>query len=134
MTGEKKSVHPAFAINNIKSLVPVILDIKQDEYSSWVFLFDLHLQAQRLLFLIDGSQRPTDIDADTETVRCSLSSMDVCYYDQGSYAYHSQEGKTAKEIWDHLKTLFQNNKGSRAANLESKFVNLKFSDCASVDD
>ncbi|XP_026459950.1 uncharacterized protein LOC113360684 [Papaver somniferum] len=45
-----------------------------------------------------------------------------------------KKGKTAKEIWDHLKTLFQDNKGSRAAHLESKFVNLKFSDCASVDD
>ncbi|RZC48930.1 hypothetical protein C5167_017359 [Papaver somniferum] len=45
-----------------------------------------------------------------------------------------KKGKTAKAIWDHLQTLFQDNKGSRAANLESKFVNLKFSDCASVDD
>ncbi|XP_026378762.1 uncharacterized protein LOC113273219 [Papaver somniferum] len=45
-----------------------------------------------------------------------------------------KKGKTGKEIGDHLKTLFQDNKGSRAANLEYKFVNLKFSDCASVDD
>ncbi|XP_026431543.1 uncharacterized protein LOC113328743 [Papaver somniferum] len=43
-------------------------------------------------------------------------------------------GKTAKELWNHLKRLFQDNKGSRAANLESKFVNLKFVDCNDVDD
>ncbi|XP_026458857.1 uncharacterized protein LOC113359438 [Papaver somniferum] len=135
MAGEKKSVHPAFAINNIKSLIPFILDIKQDEYSSWVFLFDLHLQAHRLLFLIDGSPRPTDIDADTEKQLDALCR-------QWMFATMTKDlmltvlkkGKTSKEIWDHLKTLFQDNKGSRAANLESKFVNLKFSDCASVDD
>ncbi|XP_026428777.1 uncharacterized protein LOC113324694 [Papaver somniferum] len=44
------------------------------------------------------------------------------------------KGKTAKELRDHLDTLFQDNKSSHAANLESKFVNLKFSACASVDD
>ncbi|RZC93882.1 hypothetical protein C5167_016575 [Papaver somniferum] len=43
-------------------------------------------------------------------------------------------GTTAKEIWDHLQRLFQDNKGSRAATLESKFVNLKFIDCNDIDD
>ncbi|XP_026428552.1 uncharacterized protein LOC113324446 [Papaver somniferum] len=45
-----------------------------------------------------------------------------------------KSGKTTKEIWDHLKKLFQDNKGSRATTLESKFVNLKFTDCNGVDD
>ncbi|XP_026442435.1 uncharacterized protein LOC113341950, partial [Papaver somniferum] len=45
-----------------------------------------------------------------------------------------KSGKTAKELCDHLQKLFQDNKGNRAATLESKFVNLKFVDCASVDD
>ncbi|XP_026431206.1 uncharacterized protein LOC113328305 [Papaver somniferum] len=43
-------------------------------------------------------------------------------------------GKTAKDLWNHLKRLFQDNKGNRAASLESKFVNLKFIDCNNVDD
>ncbi|RZC55983.1 hypothetical protein C5167_014842 [Papaver somniferum] len=43
-------------------------------------------------------------------------------------------GKTAKDLWDHLKRLFQDNKGNRAASLESKFVNLRFIDCNNVDD
>ncbi|XP_026434664.1 uncharacterized protein LOC113332330 [Papaver somniferum] len=45
-----------------------------------------------------------------------------------------KSGKTAKEIWDHLKKLFQDNKGSSASTLKSKFVNLKFNDCNGVDD
>ncbi|XP_026381160.1 uncharacterized protein LOC113275805 [Papaver somniferum] len=45
-----------------------------------------------------------------------------------------KSGNTSKEIWDHLQRLFQDNKGSRAATLEGKFVNLKFIDCNDVDD
>ncbi|XP_026405463.1 uncharacterized protein LOC113300474 [Papaver somniferum] len=43
-------------------------------------------------------------------------------------------GKTGKELWNHLKSLFRDNKGNGAANLESKFVNLRFVDCNNVDD
>ncbi|XP_026396340.1 uncharacterized protein LOC113290974 [Papaver somniferum] len=45
-----------------------------------------------------------------------------------------KSGKTAKELWNHLKKLFQDNKGNRAATVERKFVNLKFIDCTSIDD
>ncbi|XP_026441463.1 uncharacterized protein LOC113340547 [Papaver somniferum] len=44
-----------------------------------------------------------------------------------------KSGKTAKEIWNHLKKLFKDNKGNPAATLERKFVNLKFIDCTSID-
>ncbi|XP_026458797.1 uncharacterized protein LOC113359366 [Papaver somniferum] len=134
MAGEKKSLHPAFAVTNIKILIPVILDIKQDEYLSWVFLFELHIQAHRLLFLIDGSQKPADVDADTEKQLDTLYRQWICAtMTKDLMLTVLKKGKTTKEIWDHLKTLFQDNKCSRDANLESKFVNLKFSDCASVD-
>ncbi|XP_026433065.1 mucin-7-like [Papaver somniferum] len=135
MEGEKKSLRPSFAVTNIKSLIPVILDIKQDEYSSWVFLFELHLQAHRLLFLIDGSQKPVDVDAETEKQLDTLCRQWIfATMTKDLMLTVLKKEKIAKEIWDHLKTLFQDNKGSRAANIESKFVNLKFSDCASVDD
>ncbi|XP_026459037.1 uncharacterized protein LOC113359660 [Papaver somniferum] len=135
MTGDKKTLHPAFAVTNIKTLIPILLDIKQDEYSSWVFLFELHLQDHDLLFLINGSTPPTGIDANT------LKQLDALCR-QWMFSTMAKDlmltvlksGKTAKELWDHLQKLFQDNKGNRAATLESKFVNLKFVDCASVDD
>ncbi|XP_026450946.1 uncharacterized protein LOC113351079 [Papaver somniferum] len=135
MAGEKKSLHPAFAVTNIKHLIPGILDIKQDEYSSWGFLFEIHLQAHGLLFLIDGSTNLADIDAVTEKQLDALCRqwMFATMTKDLMLTVH-KKGKTSKEIWDHLKTLFQDNKGSRAAHLESKFINLKFSDCTSVDD
>ncbi|XP_026400322.1 uncharacterized protein LOC113296213 [Papaver somniferum] len=45
-----------------------------------------------------------------------------------------KSGKTAKELWNHLKKLFQDSKGNRAVTLERKFFNLKFIDCTSIDD
>ncbi|RZC46727.1 hypothetical protein C5167_039684 [Papaver somniferum] len=135
MAGDKKTIHPAFAINNIKTLIPIILDIKQDEYSSWVFLFELHLQAHRLLFLINEDQPPADVDADTVLqldALCRQWMFSTMAKDLMLTVLKS--GKTAKELWDHLKKLFQDNKGNRAATLERKFVNLKFIDCNSIDD
>ncbi|XP_026396392.1 uncharacterized protein LOC113291028 [Papaver somniferum] len=135
MVSDKKSLHPGFAVSNIKTLIPINLDIKQDEYSSWVFLFQLHLQAHNLLFLIDDSIPPPDLDAST------ILQLDALCR-QWMFSTMTKDlmltvlrtGNTAKELWDHVKRLFQDNKGSHAANLESKFVNLKFFDCNNVDD
>ncbi|XP_026384138.1 uncharacterized protein LOC113279679 [Papaver somniferum] len=135
MASDKKSLHLAFAVSNIKVLIPITLDIKQDEYSSWVFLFQLHLQAHNLVFLIDDSAPPPDLDAAT------ILQLDALCR-QWMFSTMAKDlmltvlktGKTAKELWNHLKNIFQDNKGSRAANLESKFVNLRFVDCNNVDD
>ncbi|XP_026445405.1 uncharacterized protein LOC113345999 [Papaver somniferum] len=135
MAGDKKSLHPAFAVTNIKNLIPIFLDIKQDEYSSWVFLFQLHLQAHNFSFLIDGTSPPPELDAST------ILQLDALCR-QWMFATMAKDlmlmvlksGTTAKQIWDHLQRLFQENKGSRAVTLGSKFVNLKFIDCNSVDD
>ncbi|RZC72148.1 hypothetical protein C5167_035340 [Papaver somniferum] len=131
----KNTIHPAFAFSNIKVLIPVTLDIKQDEYSSWVLLFQLHLQAHNLLFLIDSSSPTPDLDAAT------ILQLDALCH-QWMFSTMTKDlmltvlktGKTAKDLWNHLKRLFQDNKGNRAASLESKFVNLKFIDCNNVDD
>ncbi|XP_026428239.1 uncharacterized protein LOC113324119 [Papaver somniferum] len=135
LPSNKNTLHPAFAVSNIKVLIPVTLDIKQDEYSSWVLLFQLHLQAHNLLFLIDSSSPTPDLDAVT------ILQLDALCR-QWMFSTMTKDlmltvlktGKTAKDLWDHLKRLFQDNKGNRAASLECKFVNLKFIDCNNVDD
>ncbi|XP_026460998.1 uncharacterized protein LOC113362673 [Papaver somniferum] len=135
MVGEKKSLHPAFTVTNIKTLIPILLDIKQDEHSSWFFLFELHLQAHNLVFLIHGSATRTDLDATTVKHLDSLCRQWMfSTMAKGFMLTVLKSGKTAKGIWDHLKKLFQDNKGIRAATLEIKFVNLKFTECNGVDD
>ncbi|XP_026451214.1 uncharacterized protein LOC113351446 [Papaver somniferum] len=135
LPSNKNTLHPAFAVSNIKVLIPVTLDIKQDEYSSWVLLFQLHLQAHNLLFLIDSSSPTPDLDDAT------ILQLDALCR-QWMFSTMTKDlmltvlktGKTAKDLWDHLKRLFQDNKRNRAASLESKFVNLRFIDCNNVDD
>ncbi|CAH9147389.1 unnamed protein product [Cuscuta epithymum] len=131
----KSTIHPALTLNNIKTHIPITLDLKDDEYSSWVFLFELHLEAHNLMFLIDGEAAPSTIDGPT---RKQLDAL----VRQWMFSTMSKDlmltvlksGKTAKDLWDRLKSLFQDNKGTRAALIEIKFVNLKFVDCSSVDD
>ncbi|XP_026459633.1 uncharacterized protein LOC113360328 [Papaver somniferum] len=60
--------------------------------------------------------------------------MDVLHHDQGFNAHRPQIWRNCSRDLGHLKKLFQDNKGNRAATLERQFVNLKFVDCTSIDD
>ncbi|XP_026432582.1 uncharacterized protein LOC113329946 [Papaver somniferum] len=87
------------------------------------------------MFLIDASAPPSDLDASTVLQLDALCRQWMfSTMAKNLMLTVLKTGNTAKEIWDHLQRLFQDNKGSRAATLESKFVNLKFIDCNDVDD
>ncbi|XP_026458513.1 uncharacterized protein LOC113359030 [Papaver somniferum] len=134
MAGKKKSLHPAFVVTNIKTLIPILLDIKHDEFLHEFFCSNSISKLTIWNFFIGGSATPTDLDAAT------MKQLDAlcCQWMFSTMAKDLiltvlKSGKTAKEIWDHLKKLFQDNKGSRATTLESKFVNLKSTECNGVD-
>ncbi|XP_026443785.1 uncharacterized protein LOC113343909 [Papaver somniferum] len=87
------------------------------------------------MFLIDASAPPSDLDAST-VLQLDALCRQWMFSTMAKVLMLTvlKSGNTAKKIWDHLQHLFQDNKGSRAATLESKFVNLKFIDCIDVDD
>ncbi|CAH9111836.1 unnamed protein product [Cuscuta europaea] len=131
----RTTIHPALTINNIKTHIPITLDLKDDEYSSWVFLFELHLEAHNLMFLINQDPAPSTIDVPTRKQLDALVRQWMFFtMSKDLMLTVLKSGKTSKDLWEHLKTLFQDNKGTRAATLESKFVNLKLTDCSDVDD
>ena len=49
-----------FSINNIKSFVPLILDLNQLNYDYWRVLFETHCRAYGVYGHLDGSSRPKD--------------------------------------------------------------------------
>ncbi|CAH9095254.1 unnamed protein product [Cuscuta europaea] len=87
------------------------------------------------MFLINQDPAPNNIDVRT---RKQLDAL----VRQWMFSTMSKDlmltvlksGKTARDLWERLKALIQDNKGTRAATLESKFVNLKFTDCSDIDD
>nr|KAJ0205167.1 hypothetical protein LSAT_V11C500272520 [Lactuca sativa] len=41
--------HPAFSVNNIKNLIPILLDRTDGHYASWMELFNIHACAYDVL-------------------------------------------------------------------------------------
>ncbi|KAL9237193.1 hypothetical protein vseg_011775 [Gypsophila vaccaria] len=136
--GESSSparLHPVYSVSNIQQKVRV-LDGTKISYSSWVHLFTLNARGHNVLQHIDGTPGPTKTDSDY----ASWTAIDAIVL-QWIYGTVSdellprimKEGSTALEAWNRLKDIFLNNKGARAASLESEFVNLKLESMTSLD-
>jgi len=45
--------HPALAFNNIKNLIPIMLEMEKGQYSSWAKLFKIHCRANQVIDHLD---------------------------------------------------------------------------------
>ncbi|XP_021733157.1 uncharacterized protein LOC110699978 [Chenopodium quinoa] len=121
--------HPAFGVNNIKNVIPMILDRDKVQYSNWVELFECHAHAYNVLDHIDPkTSRPIGISDDLWK---KLDSV-VKNWIYGTISRDLLEtilckGATAQEIWDKLKAIFQDKKTTRAVYLEDQFNALHVS-------
>ncbi|KAJ0467742.1 putative RNA-directed DNA polymerase [Helianthus annuus] len=120
------ALHPVYTVNNIQNKVRV-LDGTKVTYSSWVKLFQLNARGYKVLDHIDGTKPPGKEDPNYE----SWMEIDAIVL-QWIYGSVSDEilvrilepESTALEAWGRVKSIFLNNKGSRAAALEHAFTNL----------
>lgn len=114
-----------FTCTNIKSYVPLILDLNELNYDVCRELFLTHCRAYGVHDYLDGtttSKGPTDVDWDNldnlvkswlyGTMTQSLLTM----------IFHPKS--TAQSIWDDLETLFRDNKHSRAIELDNELHSL----------
>ncbi|KAK9071607.1 hypothetical protein SSX86_008036 [Deinandra increscens subsp. villosa] len=116
----KTSLHHVYTVTNIQHKVRV-LDGTKVSYSSWVKFFQLHARGYEVLSHIDGTPAP----AKTYSTYESWLKIDSIVL-QWIYGTLSDEllvrvletNSTALEAWNRIKTIFLNNKGSRAAALE----------------
>ncbi|XP_012852350.1 PREDICTED: uncharacterized protein LOC105971961 [Erythranthe guttata] len=118
--------HLAHAISNIKSLIPVTLDLKNLNYQKWSHCFTITVGRFCLSDLLHGKPRPDSISADEwqradyllqswiyGTISDDLSSMIL------------SKTSTASDLWTAISSLFTDNKDYRAIQLEEKFKSLK---------
>ncbi|XP_012853190.1 PREDICTED: uncharacterized protein LOC105972758 [Erythranthe guttata] len=118
--------HLAHAISNIKSLIPVILDLKIPNYQMWSHFFTIIVGRFCLSDLLHGKHRPYLISADElqradyllqswiyGTISDDLSSMVL------------SKTSTASDLWTAISSLFTDNKDYRAIQLEERFKSLK---------
>ncbi|XP_021740134.1 uncharacterized protein LOC110706524 [Chenopodium quinoa] len=49
MSDNKSSFHPAFAVSNIKSNIPITLEMENVAYYTWAELFKVHARSHKVL-------------------------------------------------------------------------------------
>ncbi|GJT43822.1 hypothetical protein Tco_0952537 [Tanacetum coccineum] len=110
----------AFGVTNIKTHVPLILDIDQLNYNAWSELFTTHCNSFGVLGFLDGTITSTNTTA-TEWNRLD-SLVKVWIYGMISTSLLQtvlKKNVTTKDVWKSLKELFHDNKYARAMELRS---------------
>ncbi|XP_022031941.1 uncharacterized protein LOC110933006 [Helianthus annuus] len=145
-----QKLHPAATVNNIKSQIPVTLEMDTGLYNSWSELFRIACRASRVLDHLSpkppaesSSSKTTDKDKDKDTtpktVDDSWDYLDAIvlqwiYGTISSNLLHTilKPNSTAYEAWVALENIFQDNKSSRSIHLRQKFSNTRLSGFSGV--
>ncbi|XP_035845915.1 uncharacterized protein LOC118492191 [Helianthus annuus] len=136
-------IHPAATVTNIKSLIPVVLEMESGQYASWSELFKIQCRASLVIDHLSprtsSSSGPTKA-ADKDTTDTTKESQVDDSWDrldaivlQWIYATISNDllhtilkpNTTAYDAWKTLEGIFQDNKSSRSIHLLHKFSNTR---------
>jgi hypothetical protein len=131
-------LYPALMITNIKNFIPIILEMKSGQYTSWAELFRIHCQAFQVIDHIEPpSLTHSDKSKDTESAKDTpdpalWSRLDAIVI-QWIYSTISNDllhtilkpKATAHQLWKALEGIFQDNQNERALYLEHKLVTTR---------
>ncbi|GAU37552.1 hypothetical protein TSUD_54590 [Trifolium subterraneum] len=139
---KKNNFHFAFAINNVKTIIPVTLDYDSNLYLSWSSLFKVQVRVHNVL---DHIIPPSDEKAVQAAATFKASDSDLwnrldVVVLQWMYATVSQDilnsilviDDSAEQCWNRIAAMFNDNKHSRAVQLENQFSNTHLEDFAST--
>ena len=141
---ESTKFHPAITVTNIKNLIPITLEMEKSQYSSWAELFKIHCRAYQVIDHIITPPAPVASSSKDKETTDPISPETWARLDaivlQWIYSTISNDllhtilapDSTAKQAWDHLKGIFQDNKNSRALYLERQFTNTQLDNFANV--
>ncbi|KAJ9546350.1 hypothetical protein OSB04_018893 [Centaurea solstitialis] len=119
--------HKAFGITNIKTYVPLLLDLDQLNYDQWRELFSTHCIGFDVIDHIDDSNpKPT-----TDEWKKVDSIVKLWIYgsiSQNLLQMVLKNGSTALQVWNNLEKLFRDNKDAKTMQLDSELRNLVMGD------
>ncbi|XP_071740995.1 uncharacterized protein [Rutidosis leptorrhynchoides] len=138
---EPSNLPAAQPINHIIHSVPINLEIKTSQYNSWAELFKTHCRAHDLIDHLT-SEAPNTAAASSKQPQITpeLWNRHDAIVLQWMYATISKDllntilekDTTAKKTWDRLRSIFHDNEGTRAVDLEQKFTNIKLANFPNV--
>jgi hypothetical protein len=134
--------YSAFAINNVKTIIPVTLENDSNLYLSWSALFKVQARVHNVLDHIippsdaQAIQESTDLKANDYVLWNRLDAVVL----QWMYATISPDilqsilvvDDTAEECWKRIAAMFHDNKHSRVVQLENQFSNTNLKDFPST--
>ena len=115
-----------FGVTNIKSHVPLVLDLDQLNYDAWCELFTSHCHSFGVHGLLDGSLTSTS-DTASEWKRLD-SLVKVWIYGTISTSLLQtvlKRNVTAEDVWKSLADLFHDNKEARSMELHEELRSLE---------
>lgn len=123
------TIERAFGVTNIKTHIPLVLDLDVFNYDAWRELFLTHCLTFDLLGHVDGSSLPTD---DTDAIWFKRDGL-VKLWIYGTLApplFKSsfKTGGTARDIWLRIENQFRNNKESRVIQLDNDLRTMEIGD------
>ncbi|XP_052623812.1 uncharacterized protein LOC128129200 [Lactuca sativa] len=123
-----------FSINNIKSFVPLILDLNQLNYDYWRVLFETHCRAYGVYGHLDCSSRPKDAkDEPWHNLDILVAMWIYVTLTQPLLTMVLKSGYKARDVWKALEDLFRDNKDACAIELENELRSMLLGDRTIVD-
>ncbi|XP_006296361.2 uncharacterized protein LOC17889790, partial [Capsella rubella] len=119
----------AFGVTNIKSHIPLILDLDDHNYDAWRELFLTHCLTFDVLGHLDGSLLPANANDAAWYKRDGLVKLWI-YGTLAPPLFRSsfQTGGTSRDIWLRVENQFRNNKEARAIQLDNELRTQEIGD------
>jgi len=134
--------HSAFAINNVKTIIPITLENDTNLYLSWFALFKVQARVHNVL---DHIVSPSDEQAIKASADLKATDFDLwirldAVVLQWMYATVTIDilqsilvvDDFAEACWNHIVAMFNDNKHSRAVQLENQFSNTNLEEFSST--
>lgn len=118
-----------YGVTNIRSHIPVTLDLEESHYDAWRELFLTHCLTFDVIGHVDGTSLPADDNDLTWRKRDGV--VKLWLYGtlsqklfQGSFV----TGSTSRQIWLRIENQFRNNKDTRAIHLYNELRTKEIGD------
>ncbi|XP_021996258.1 uncharacterized protein LOC110893457 [Helianthus annuus] len=108
-------LHPAVTISNIRTLIPVTLDIENGHYTTWSELFKIQCKS----FQVYDHLQPRVTDTSSSSTTSSDKEKDK---EKGQAPNIFRSPAHDYDAWTALANLFQDNKASRTIDLNNRFA------------
>lgn len=110
--------------------VPTIEKLKgADDYNDWAFAMQAYLEHEGLWDCVTGDSSETT----NETKMAKAKAKLILSVERSNFS-HIKNATTAKEIWENLKTIYEDSGLTRKVGLLKTLVTTRLENCASTED